>query len=71
MWLGGITLNRIDAAETKHCEASRPIHSTVTCEKSVIARSFFATSCRMWASGLRLEGPIVNGLSHAEAKARV
>lgn len=61
MWLGEITLNRTDAAETKHCEASRPY--THLCKKSVIARSLFATRSRMRASGLRLEGSIVNGLS--------
>lgn len=30
-------------------------------KKSVIARSLFASSCRMRASGLRLEGSVVNG----------
>ena len=59
-------LNRNDAAETKHYEASRPCCHL---QKSVIARSMFATSCRMRASGLRLKGAIFNGsLFHAKTK---
>lgn len=51
---------------------ARPLARAAACEKSVIARSMFATSCRMRVSGLRLEGSIINGsMFHAEAKARV
>lgn len=32
-------------------------------KESVIARSLFASSCRMRASGLRLEGSVVNGFN--------
>lgn len=40
-------------------------HVAATCEekKSVIARSLFASSCRMRSSGLRLEGSVVNGFN--------